>query len=219
MDTTAELDLLRQAWHDMDQRLQRQQALNLALLDETRVARAKARLRPLLLGQCVQLLAGLACTVFFARFWIANLDAPLALASGLLMHAWSVALVVSAAMELLLLVRINYAQPVLVIQKYLGLLRYWRTRVAPLLGLAFWVLWLPAMEVLLKWSTGHDIGLRFMWWNIGVGIAGFVATLWLHRRSRRRGGRLADAIDADNAGCGLQDAQAQLDELKRFEQE
>lgn len=217
MDNSLELHELRQAWKELDQRLRHQQDLNLQLATGDRVRRAKARLWPLLAGQSLQALAGVAMTVFFARFWIAHLHEPLALACGLLMHAWSVALVVSAVVELLLAVRINYAQPVLTIQKYLGLLRYWRTRVTPLLGLAFWVLWLPLVEVLAKWATGADIGLRFMAWNLAVGIAGFAATLWWFRHLRRRASRIADAIDADNAGCGVQGAEALLAEIRAFE--
>lgn len=217
MDSTLELQELRLAWKELDRRLRQQQDLNLQVATEDRVRRARARLWPLVAGQSVQALAGVAMTVFFARFWIAHLQEPLALACGLLMHAWSVALVVSAAMELLLALRINYAQPVLTIQKYLGLLRYWRTRVAPLLGLAFWVLWVPLVEVLWKWATGADIGLRFMAWNLAAGAVGFAATLWWFRHLRRRSSRFADAIDADNAGCGVRGAEALLAEIRAFE--
>lgn len=219
MNAELELDDLRRSWQALERKLDAQQALNLELATESRVDKAKARLRPVLVGQAVQAAVGIACTVFFARFWLAHLDAPAALVSGLLMHAWSVALVVSAVTELLLVVRINYAQPVLVIQKYLGVLQYWRTRMAPLLGLAFWVLWLPLVEVLLKHFTGADIAGWFLWTNVAVGVAGLAGTLWGFRHLRRRGHRFADAIDADNAGCGVRSAQVLLADIRRFEAE
>lgn len=217
MTADTELDDLRRSWRELEQKLEAQQALSLQLLTEDRIDRAKRRLRPLLAGQALQAAVGIACTVFFARFWIAHAAEPVALVSGLLMHAWSVALVVSAVVELLLVVRINYAQPVLTIQKYLGVLQFWRTRRAPLLGLAFWVLWLPLVEVLLKHFTGADVAGAFLWANLGVGIAGFAGTLWALRRLRQRGHRVADAIDADNAGCGIRGARALLDDVRRFE--
>ena len=219
MNAELELDDLRRSWQALERKLEAQQALNLELATESRVDKAKARLRPVLVGQAVQAAVGIACTVFFARFWLAHLDAPAALVSGLLMHAWAVALVVSAVTELLLVVRINYARPVLTIQKYLGVLQYWRTRMAPLLGLAFWVLWLPLVEVLLKHFTGADIAGWFLWTNVAVGVAGLAGTVWGFRRLRRRGYRFADAIDADNAGCGVRSAQALLADIRRFEAE
>ena len=219
MNAELELDDLRRSWQALERKLEAQHALNLELAAETRVDKAKARLRPVLIGQVLQAAIGIACTVFFARFWLAHLDEPVALVSGLLMHAWSVALVVSAVTELLLVVRINYAQPVLVIQKYLGVLQYWRTRMAPLLGLAFWVLWLPLVEVLLKHFTGAGIAGWFLWANVAVGVAGLAGTLWGFRHLRRRGDRFADAIDADNAGCGVRNAQALLADIRRFEAE
>ena len=219
MNAELELDDLRRSWQALERKLEAQHALNLELATETRVDKAKARLRPVLIGQVLQAAIGIACTVFFARFWLAHLDEPAALVSGLLMHAWSVALVVSAVTELLLVVRINYAQPVLVIQKYLGVLQYWRTRMAQLLGLAFWVLWLPLVEVLLKHFNGADIAGWFLWANVAVGVAGLVGTLWGFRHLRRRGHRFADAIDADNAGCGVRSAQALLADIRRFEAE
>ena len=219
MNAELELDDLRRSWQALERKLDAQQALNLELATESRVDKAKARLRPVLMGQAVQAAVGIACTVFFARFWLAHLDAPAALVSGLLMHAWAVALVVSAVTELLLVMRINYAQPVLTIQKYLGVLQYWRTRMAPLLGLAFWVLWLPLVEVLLKHFTGADIAGWFLWTNVAVGVAGLAGTVWGFRRLRRRGHRFADAIDADNAGGGVRSAQALLADIRRFEAE
>jgi len=217
MNADTEFDALRRQWRETQQKLEAQHALGLQLLTGNRVDRARARLRPLLAGQILQVIAGAAGTGFFARFWIAHVGEPAALASGLLMHAWSVALLVSAVVEILLVLRINYARPVLTIQKYLGVLQFWRTRRAPLLGLAFWVLWLPLVEVLLKHFTGADIAARFLWVNVAVGGVGFVATLWLFGRLRRRGHRIADAIDADNRGCGIEGAKALLADIRRFE--
>lgn len=216
MNDDIDIDALRREWRGLQEKLEAQHALGLQLLTENRIDRARARLRPLLAGQVLQMAIGGACTVFFARFWIAHADQPLALASGLLMHAWSVALLLSAAVETLLLVRINYAQPVLTVQRYLGLLQFWRTRRAPLLGLAFWVLWPLLVEVLSKHFTGADVGVRFLAVNVAVGIAGFAGTLWWFAHLRRHGHRVADAIDADNRGCGIEDARALLADVQRF---
>src|SRR5687768_11467723 len=98
-----ELDELKLAWQTLDRRLQEQTALNLQLLTETRIDKVRSRLRPLWFGQVIQLIVGVLLTVMFANFWVANTGSPALLASGLVMHAWSVALIISAVMELLLI--------------------------------------------------------------------------------------------------------------------
>ncbi len=220
MDTSMELDELKQAWQTLDQRLERQTAISRHLFTESRVDKAKARLRPLLAGQVIQVVIGIALTMFFAQFWIAHTDSVLLLVSGLLMHTWSVLLTISAVMELLLVVRINYAAPIVTIQKYLGLLRVWRTRISPWLGLPFWLLWMPLLAVVFEVLFGVELHASVFWYGIPIGIAGLLATLWFHRWSHRPERRhIGEAIDADSAGHGVTRAQAFLDEIARFEQE
>ena len=54
-----ELDDFKTAWQALERRLTEQNALNFTLLKERKVTQAKAQLRPLVIGQWVQLLAGL----------------------------------------------------------------------------------------------------------------------------------------------------------------
>ncbi|MBC7990963.1 MAG: hypothetical protein H7Y19_15475 [Luteimonas sp.] len=220
MDTTMDLDELKQAWQTLDKRLEQQTAINRHLFIESRVDKAKARLRPLLVGQLIQLAAGIALTMFFAQFWIAHTDSMTLLLSGLLMHAWSVLLVVSAVMELLLITRLNYAAPVLTIQRTLAYLRTWRTRMAPWLGLPFWLLWMPLMAVVFQSLFGVEMHANVFWCGIPIGIAGLLATLWFHRWSHRpERHHLGAAIDAGSAGHSVTRAQAFLDEIASFERE
>jgi hypothetical protein len=118
-----ELDDLKLQWRDLDRKLDRSLALNLRLLTETRTRRTKLRLLPLLLMQPLQFAVGFVLTTYFARFWIANSRRP-----RCSLRAWSsmrcgVALMIDAVMRILLIVRINYAAPVVTIQRYLALLR------------------------------------------------------------------------------------------------
>lgn len=53
-----ELDELKSAWKSLDSRLAAQNAMALMALKDARTARAKSALRPLLVGQCIQLTAG-----------------------------------------------------------------------------------------------------------------------------------------------------------------
>jgi hypothetical protein len=220
MDAIMELDDLKQAWQTLDKRLEQQAAISRHLFTESRVDKAKARLRPLLVGQLIQLGAGIALTMFFAQFWIAHTDSTLLLVSGLLMHAWSVLLVISAVMELLLITRLSYAAPVLTIQRTLAYLRTWRTRMAPWLGLPFWLLWMPLLAVAFEVLFGAEMHADVFWYGIPIGIAGLLATLWFHRWSHRpERRRIGEALDASSAGHSVARAQAFLDEIARFERE
>jgi hypothetical protein len=213
-----ELDELKQAWHAMEQRLDRQQALNTQLLAESRIDRAKRHLRWLLLGQCAQLALGLLVTVLSARFWIANHEVPPMLAAGLAGHAWGVLLICSAVVELLLVTRIQYAQPVITVQRYLALLRRWRTRVAPWLGLPFLLACMFGPMALAALgapvSTGWLVGNLVVCLGLVLAAAGFYR--WSHRPGREA---LAGRIDDFLGGDSLRRAREQLDELAAFERE
>ena len=213
-----ELDELKQAWHAMEQRLDQQQALNLQLLTESRLDMAKRYLRWLLLGQCAQLVAGILVTVLSARFWIANHEVPLLLTVGLATHAWGVMLTCSAVVELLLVTRIHYAQPVVIVQRYLALLRRWRTRVAPWLGLPFLMAWMFGPMVLA--ALGAPVPTAWLVGNLVVCLALLGAAVQFYRWSHRPGREaLARRVDDFLGGDSLRRARERLEEVARFEQE
>ena len=58
MNAELELDDLRRSWQALERKLEAQHALNLELATETRVDKAKARLRPVLIGQVLQAAIG-----------------------------------------------------------------------------------------------------------------------------------------------------------------
>ena len=213
-----ELDELKQAWHSMERRLERQQALNLQLLTESRVDKAKRHLRWLLLGQCAQLALGLLVTVLAARFWFANHEVPLLLATGLAGHAWGVLVICSAVVELLLVTRIQYAQPVLTVQRYMALLQRWRTRVAPWLGLPFLLACMFGPMVLA--ALGAPVSTAWLVGNLVVCLGLAIATVWFYRWSHRPGHEaMARRVDDFLGGDSLRRARQQLEEVARFEQE
>src|SRR3546814_16086498 len=92
------------------------------------IAGAKRGLRWLPARSVMQVAIGVVLTVFFARFWTSHLgNLPLVL-SGITLHAYSVALIISGVTELLLVIRTYSAAQVVTIQKYVTLLRPWRVR-------------------------------------------------------------------------------------------
>jgi hypothetical protein len=223
MESTMELDELKQAWQSLDRQLQQQKRINLELLTETRLRKAKAGLRWLQALSVGQVLVGLVMTVFCARFWIAHMDAPALLLSGIVLHVYGVAMIIAGVMEMLLLVRTDYAAQVITIQKYLTLLRQWRIRTRRWFGLAQWILWIPVILVMLEYWLGFNLWTHSpatVGGFLAVGVTGLLLTLWLmygSPRALRR--RVAGYVDDNSTGALLKRAQATLDEIVRFERE
>ena len=216
-----ELDEFKLQWQQMDRKLDRSIALNLRLLTEKRTRKTKLRLAPMLLVQPVQIVIGLALTIFFARFWIANLGTWSLVLSGVFLHALSIGLIIDAVVRTLLIVRINYASPVVTIQRYLALLRRWEIRSFKWSWVAIWLAPPALLMIGAKLSTTHNL------WTVapnaviytaigglvGVGLS-YLFDLWA-----RHSPRLGAAMDNMYVGYSIAGAQGALDEIDEFARE
>ena len=121
-----------------------------------------------------------------------------------------------------LVASVDYAAPVLAIQQQLGKLRRMYVVSGMVAGLPWWLLWF-ALFMVLAGLGGMDLYAQspsVIWLGLGIGIPGLLATWWLHRWSRNgKRPKLARAMEDSLTGGSLRKAQAQLDELARFEQE
>ena len=209
-----ELDELKQQWQALDRKLDRSIALNLRLLTETRTRRTKLRLLPLLLLQPFQLAIGFAVAISCARFWIRHVDAPALLISGLALHAFGIGLVVDALVRILLIARINFAGPVVTIQRYLAYLRHWEIRSFKWGWMIIWAL-LPAMLIAgVKTVSGVDPWASwpaYVTWTAVASAVGMLASYLFDRGARTR-----DHTGGIYVGCSVSAAQAALDEVDQF---
>jgi len=223
MESTMELDDLKQAWQSLDRQLQQQKRINLELLAESRVRRAKGGLRWMQAGAVAQVAIGVLVTVFCAGFWSSHMHQPALLLSGIVLHAYGVAMIIGGVMEMLLLVRTDYAAQIVTIQRYLALLRQWRIRTKRWFGFAQWILWVPVTLVMLEYLIGFDLWAHSpvtVGGFLAVGIAGLLLTLWLvYRSPRALRRRVGDYIDDNSTGSLLRRTQATLDEIASFERE
>src|SRR3546814_6661213 len=89
------LDDLKQAWQSLDRQLQQQKRINLQLLTESHMRKAKAGLRWLQAFSVAQIAIGAVVTVFCARFWIAHMHEPALLLSGIVLHVYGIAMIIS----------------------------------------------------------------------------------------------------------------------------
>ena len=219
-----ELAELKGAWRELERRLEDSEARQVALAREARVQRTRGTLRNLAWGQALQVALWLAVTVVVARFWVQHRATPHLLVFGLVLHAYGVLTIVLSVRQLLLLSQVDYAAPVVVLQRQLALLRRVRLQAQLWLGLPWWMLWVVATVVGTKWLRGVDLYAPAPGWvhaALALGALGMVLTLWLPRRFAHTpgGARFLQRRLDDLAGRSLVRATQQLDEVARFGRE
>src|SRR6187402_919742 len=111
MDTIMELDDLKTAWTALDRRLERESAIHIALLRDRKLSRTRSSLRPLYVGQLLQMLFGVAFIVLAARLWSGRPDWPSVIAAGVVVQAYGVVCIALAGATLGRIARIDYAAP------------------------------------------------------------------------------------------------------------
>jgi hypothetical protein len=219
-----ELDELKAAWQVLERRLDESEARNLTLLRETKLEKTRRAMQALAWGQVLQVALWIAVLAVVVRFWIAHRGTPHLLTFGLVLHAYAVLTLVLSVRQLVLLAHVDYAAPVVVLQRQLGLLRRARLQSQLWLGLPWWMLWVVATVVGAQWLWGVDLYAPAPGWVHGalaVGALGMVLTLWLPRAFAHtpRGSRFLQRRLDDLAGRSLVRATQQLDELARFSRE
>jgi len=212
------LDDMKQAWQALGRKLERQHAQNVQFFREGRLDKLRRGLRPLMWGQWLQLAIGNVLVVCGAVLWASHLHQSNVLVCGLVAHAYGLLLTIFAARNLYLIHRIDYAAPVLDIQRRIAELRAFRVRVeAPVNAVAGCFLWIPVLWANLGfygidlWSPG------FVGWAIACGFVGLISIAVVVWAMRRMGyGR---KLDDYSAGRGIVRAQAALEEIARFERD
>lgn len=214
-----ELDELKASWQSLDRRLDRLASINLALVTDNQTRKARWRLLPVLIGAMLNVVLGGWLVSVFARFWVAHLDTPSAVVAGVALHLFFLGGVIMGVVQLLLVTRINFARPVLVIQRYLALLQAWEARSFYWAWLGAWLLW-PALLIagamalanVDLWAAAPAVVLV----NVAPGLLVALLSVLFHRVARRSGGRLGGWLDRFLTSHSVARAKAALDELDQF---
>ena len=217
--TTMELDDLKSAWQSLDRRLQLDNALRLDDLRERRLDKARGNLRPLLFGMAVQALLGIGLVVLGVACWHRNMDVPGLLLTGIVLHAFGVLHVAFAGIITGLAASMDYAAPVLAIQKRLRLLLRLQVLNSNACGAPWWIVWVLVVVGFAGLSGGHAAGPTptWIWISLALGLVGMLATwAWTARAARKREGLYARM---DDGGDGIRRSLHLLDEIERFERE
>jgi hypothetical protein len=215
-----ELDEMKLAWQSLDRRLEEHLALNKKVLLQEKRSKAPGKLRPLVWGQGVQMIIGSCLALLAAVFWNATLDIPHLFYAGLSLHIYGILLIIFGAAMQGLMSRVDYSAPVIEIQKQLAKVRNLYMHGGTLLGLVWWLLWIPFTMIVFAWAFGFDIYAKgppmmmLSWWIIG--FTGLLATLgfiaWANKRPN-----LSKKMEADVTGKSLNNAIKFLDEIAEFE--
>jgi len=218
-----ELDDLKLAWQSLDQELQRKYALDLAMFRDRKHASLRGALRPLFWGQIAQMLCGILVLLMGVSFWTRNIGTTHYLVSGLSLHIYGIALAICSALVLNRLRQVEYGAPVVTLQKQLLLLEKTYVGCGWIVGLPWWILWVPftfyfAALVGIDLYALHPAG--WLWGSTAVAVIGIAGTVsyeqWaLHSTKPGRAERLREQL----AGASLRRARAHLAQIEAFENE
>jgi hypothetical protein len=212
-----ELDELKSAWQMLDRHLQQQSALNVHVFRERKLDKVSSGLRRLYWGKIVQILFGDALIYFGILCTMRYLTVPHLLACSVFMLIYGVMIVVIGGIALGRISRIDYAAPVLEIQKRVGALHRAHVIANLFAGLPWWFLWIAIFALEVKANLGADLFVTapsFIEISVALGVVGFCGTVWFYRS--RDPDRAQSRHDA-SVPRSLRDAKKALDEIARFE--
>ncbi|QNN68994.1 hypothetical protein [Thermomonas carbonis] len=216
---TMDLDDIKSAWQTLDARLARQDALQLELLRGQKQAQARRNLRPLLFGMALQAMLGIGLVLLGVGCWHNNLDVPGLLAAGIALHAFGILHIALAGIVSGLATTLDYALPVLAIQKRLRLLLRVQVLNSNLCGAPWWVLWVLVVIGFAGLSPERVPAPTptWIWISLVIGTIGTLATwLWAARGTRGPRDPLARM---DDGADGIRRSLRVYEDLERFERE
>ncbi len=137
-------------------------------------------LRPLLRGQILQILIGIALIVLGAQCWARNTHLPHKIINGVIVHVYGVLVIAQSAFICTRIKAIDYSKSVAEIRSKLDSLSSGYLRSGVVIGFAWWLMWIPVAV-----AIGFDLVLypNSLIVSLIVGIIGFAISVLLYRRA------------------------------------
>lgn len=220
-----ELEDLKRRWEDQDRKLDAIVRLNTGLLRESKLgktATALGRLAGLLL---VGLLLDLGVALWLGSFLAEQLSEMRFLLPGAGLLLGLIALAIANVRQLVAIRQVDYAAPIVAIQRRLESLRVERLRAVKWTLLLAPLAWTPLLIVTLKDLLGVDayatFGAPWLTANLAFGLVVIAFALWISRRYADRMERapFVQRLMRNIAGHNLAAAATFLGSLAEFERE
>ncbi|HEY1583419.1 MAG TPA: hypothetical protein VGF73_10015 [Chthoniobacterales bacterium] len=217
-----ELDDLKSAWQTLNRTLERQHALAFHQFKERKLARFRSAFRPLVTGQIVQIVCGALLSLLGGSFWVDHLGVAHLMVYGIALHLYGLMFIVFAARTVFLIQQMDFAAPVLVLQKQLVGLSRWRLQSGLWFAIAGCFIWIPAM-LMIFYRLGADVWLHnpdVVGWLLLSGLVSLAVLGGIVYFASRPGReKFAEKLAASSTGRSVNRAREQLDEIERFERE
>jgi serine/threonine-protein kinase len=174
--------------------------------------RVEKSLRPLFRGQLLQMLIGVALILLGIQCWALNTQVPHRLVNGVIVHVYGVIMIISAAAVCVRIKQVDYSKPVDQIRSKLDRVRSLRVFLGPIIGFAWWLLWIPLFV-----AVGFDAVVLYrnsLLPSLVIGIVGLVVSLWLYWRVLRSGNTSSESWRRKLSGGSIAAAYLALDEIE-----
>lgn len=216
-------DDMQRQWKSQDEKLEQTLQVHTAGLRLLHVNAAATALGRVGRSIGIELFFNAIALLILGTFVSNHLDAPRFLLPALLLHGCAIASIAAGVRQLLMLRQVDYSGPIVAVQRTLTSLRRSRIRTWKWTLLVSPLLWVPLLIVSMKGLLGLDAYAIFdtAWIavNILAGAALIPLMLWLahHYRDRMAGSPLLQRLADDLAGENLNEANAFLQQIARFE--
>ena len=216
-----ELEDLKTAWEQLEHRVEVAEVQ----LQEYREQRTAGALRRVLMrmtaGQAIQAVLSVMAITVAGPFWIQHRSILHLLIAGLALHIYGVILICSCVLQILLIGQIYYTESVVMCQR--KTLEFQRLRVVSslVLGLPWWILWIPATMVGAERFMGADLYQASPGWiqlSLVIGLCGIAASIGIARRLAAHPPQSKTLRNVINSlsGCSLARTIRQFEEIQRF---
>ncbi len=193
--------------------LQQQELAGRLLLTRRQLMeRVEKSLRPLFRGQILQMLIGVALILLGAQCWAQNTQVPHRFVNGVIVHVYGVIMIISAAAVCVRIKQVEYSKPVDQIRSKLDRVRSLRVFLGPIIGFAWWLLWIPLFV-----AVGFDAVVLYrnsLLPSVVIGVVGAIVSTWLYWRALRSGNDSAESWRTRLASKSVRTAYHALDEIE-----
>jgi hypothetical protein len=219
-----ELEELKKSWMQMDQKLEAQITLHKSLLREVKLQESRRRMLPLTIYRSFELLVFLMFIILLGQFIADHLATPQFYLSGAVLYIFAMGGLIGAIGQLYHISQINYAEPIVSIQKKLRKVETHRLHLVRLTVLSV-PFYMAYVLVGFEWVWGIDLYLygNQAWWYAQLTFSALLIPLaiWVRSRISFRYMHLAwvrKILQSDGAKP-LQESLASLEEIRAFEEE